>query len=109
VQKAHVILKAKLKPNWGLPLLPGDKMAVNFTTAPVLPNSNTGRGQYWQIFRVSKRIGGLCEIEAHEIPDPFVPLRGCFWELCADDLCTGNVDPSATALGFNYELDSILG
>lgn len=109
VQKAHVRLKMSLKPNWGLPLAPGDKMAVNFTTQPVLPNASTGRGQYWQIYRVSKRIGGVCDIEAHEIPDPFVPLRGCFWELCADDLCTGEVDASASALGFNYTFDSILG
>lgn len=87
-KNASSVLKMSLKPNWGLPVVPGDKIEVNLTTQPVLPNSVTGAGQYWQIHRVTKRVGGLVQIEAHMIPTPGVPLRLCEWVLCQDSLGT---------------------
>ena len=88
VKASSTILKMKIKPNWGLPVAPGDKFEVSLSTQPVLPNTVTGKGQYWQIHQVSKRIGGIVEVEAHMVPRHGQPLLLCNWELCTDSLGT---------------------
>lgn len=102
-KKASTVLRATFKPNWGLPIAPGDKFEASFATQPVLPNTVTGRGRYWVIHKVTKRVGGLVDIEAHEVPAHGIPLQVCEWVLCTDSLGVTEPTTPEPNSGFTYE------
>jgi len=81
-------LKMSFLPNWGLPMRPGDKFEVDFTTQPVLPNTRTNSGRYWMAYKVSVKIGNVVEVEAIEIDEPIEGDRLCEgFVLCESRLC----------------------
>lgn len=65
----HIRLNAKVLPNFGVSLQVGDKFIADFNVAPVLPNTEKGIGQYWQIYNISKGKRGAT-IDAVCIPTP---------------------------------------
>lgn len=81
-QVSHIRLSATVLPQFGISLDVGDKFIADFTTAPILPNEDTGEGKYFMIYGITKKIGGEVEIQCIAIPEPIIPSRWCEANWC---------------------------
>ena len=81
LQVQHIRLSATILPQFGLSLDVGDKFMADFTTSPILPNTDKGIGKYFMIYSLNKSLGGNVEIEAIATPEPIYPSKWCeaYW------------------------------
>ena len=90
VKSSDVRLEMSMKPNWGLPLRVGDKLKVNLSVQPILPNTRTGLGEYWEIYDITKKIGGVVKVKCKMIPAPAEIEQSslvCFAIVCESTVC----------------------
>ena len=82
VQVSHIRLSATILPQFGASLDVGDKFIADFTTEPILPNTDKGWGKYFMIYGINKKIGGEVEIQAIATPEPILPAKWCEAKWC---------------------------
>jgi hypothetical protein len=82
VQLSHIRLKATVLPQFGLTLDVGDKFIADFTTAPILPNTDKGIGKYFMIYSINKAVGKEVEIDCIATPPPIYPYFWCNAKWC---------------------------
>lgn len=81
VKVSHIRLTASVLPQFGLSLDVGDKFIADFTTSPILPNTDKGIGKFFMIFGITKNVAGEVQIECIATPEPITPAHWCeaYW------------------------------